>query len=187
MAHFVYAETAVLERIRAANPWNNNLLTQFDICVQYKGGIVPAHAVMDKRARLQGYMICSVPDNNCRRMPDALAWLWLNKEVPSHQLPELLYLTEIRPEKADLTPYLILNATQRIVRTVCVIALGIIIGCLGWLLHGEGLSWGLWLSACGVLFSVVYLVRLQRMKERRKALADWILAQLVVIGQRRGR
>ena len=117
-------------------------------------------------------------------MPDALAKLWLDKEVPTPQLPELLYLMESRPEKKDVTPYLTLNSTQRIVRVVGIIALGIIIGCLGWLLQGEGLSWGLGLSACGVLFSIVYLMRLQRMKERRKTLTEWIQAQLIVIGQR---
>lgn len=107
--------------------------------------------------------------------------------MPTHLLPELVHLIEAKPEKKDITPCLTLNATQRIVRIVGVIALGIIVGCLGWLLHREGLAWGLGLSVCGVLFSIAYLVRLQRMKERRKVLTDWILAQLVVIGNRHRR
>lgn len=184
MAYFVTPETQILKRIHVANPWNNDVPTQFDICVQYKGGVVPAHAAHDKRSRLQGYLIHSVADNKYRYMPDALAKLWLDKEVPTEHLPLLLYLIESRPEKKDITPYLTLNSTQRIVRFVGVILLGIIIGCLGWLLHKEGLAWGLVLSACGILFSIIYLVRLQRMKERRKVLTDWILAQLIVLGKR---
>lgn len=187
MAHLASPETEILERVQAPNPWNNGQLTQFNICVQYKGGLVPAYAAYDKRSRLQGYLIHSASDNVYRRMPDALARLWLDGEVPSRLLPELLYLIEARPERKDVTPYLTLNSMQRMVKVVGVIALGIIIGCLGWLLQGEGLAWGPALSACGVFFSIFYLVRLQRMKERRKALADWILAQLVVMNMRHRR
>ena len=184
MAYFVTPETEILKSVHAANPWNNGLPTQFNICVQYKGGVVPAHAAFDKRSRLQGYIMHSASDNTYRHMPDALAKLWLDRKVPDHQLPVLLHLIEARPEKKDVTPYLTLNSTQRIARVVAVITLGIIIGCLGWLLHGEGLAWGLGLSVFGVLFSILYLGRLQRMKARRKALTEWILAQLVIIDER---
>lgn len=181
MAFLVTPETEILKSVLVANPWNNDLPTQFNICVQYKGGLVPAHAAYEKRSRLQGYIVHSASGNIYRYMPDALARLWLDGVVSTHQLPALLHLIEARPEKKDITPYLTLHATQRVVQVVGVILLGIITGCLGWLLHGEGLAWGLGLSVCGILFSILYLVRLQRMKRRRKALIEWILAQLVVI------
>lgn len=184
MAYLVTPETQILKSIHVANPWNNDVPAQFNICVQYKGGVVPAHAAYDKRSRLQGYLIHSASDNKYRYMPDALARLWLDGKVPTQQLPALLQLTESRPEKKDITPYLTLNSTQRVVRFVGVILLGIITGLLGWLLHREGLAWGLGLSAGGILFSILYLVHLQRMKARRTVLTEWILAQLIVTGKR---
>lgn len=182
MAFIVTPGTEVLQNVQTANPWNNGLPALFSICVQYKGGVVPTHAAFDKRSRLQGYVLHSASDNSYRQMPDALAKLWLDRRVPSQRLPELLHLIEARPEKKDITPHLTLNAIQRTTRVVGVIMLGLIIGCLGWLLHQEGLVWGLGLSVCGILFSVWYLVRLQRMIARRKALTAWILGQLTVTG-----
>lgn len=182
MAHIVTPQTEVLQSVQTANPWNNDLPAQFSICVQYKGGVVPTHAAYDKRSRLQGYLLYSASDKKYRQMPDALAKLWLDGQVPSQRLPGLLHLIEARPEKKDVAPYLTLNAIQRTTRVVGVIMLGLIIGCLGWLLHREGRIWGLGLSVCGILFSVWYLVRQQRMIARRKTLTAWILAQLAVTG-----
>lgn len=178
MAYIVAPNTEVLHSIQTANPWKNGIPDKFSVCVQYKGGVMPAHAAYDKRSRLQGYILHAASDNSYRQMPDALAKLWLDRQVPGQRLPGLLHLIETRPEKKDFTPHLTLNAIQRTTRVVGVILLGLIIGCLGWLLHREGVAWGLALSAGGILFSIWYLVHLQRMTARRKTLTAWILAQL---------
>lgn len=180
---YVSSETEVLQTVLAANPWNNGLSAQFSVCVHYKGGVVPTHAVYDKRSRVQGYYLFSPFDNQYRPLPDALVKLWLDNKVPAQLLPGLLFGMESRPEKNDFSPHLSLTAGQRVIKIGGATVLGLIIACLGWLLYREGLEWGPVLSLAGIFFSGWYLFRWQRMNARRKSLTEWILTQLSIAGK----
>lgn len=173
-------ETDILETFLTPDPWNKGQSTQFSVVAKYKGGLMPAYAAADKRSRIDGYYLYSSIDQQYRPLPDALVKLWLDRKVPTHRMPVLLFGMAGMPESKDYAPHLALNATQRASRTVGVIFLGIIVGVLGWLLFNEGVQWGPVLSLAGILFAVWFLVRQQRMTARRKSLTQWILSQLSV-------
>ena len=169
--------TELLKKFTAPNPWEADQLGPFEVYRHFIGGVMPLHAAVDERSRLQTYTL-RLPGGLDRPLPDSLVALWLAGTVPDERLPRLLAGLEPQLKRSDFATHAALNSMQRAVRRWAPLVGGAFILVLGVLEIGESVGVGLAMIAAGALIAGGSWLLGRRFSARRRSQERWILEQL---------
>lgn len=166
-----------LAHFSAADPWNGNQQTAFDLDRVFIAGLVPDRTNLDDVSKPHKYAIRSALEQHHRALPDSLVSLWRDGKVPVERLPALLKGLEPNLKRSDYIKLLSMTRLQRIIRRYAPPVLGLIIALLGLAVTVEDAGTGIVMAAIGVLIVVASEAITRRLHARRKQQMEWAIAQ----------
>src|SRR5262245_21861867 len=162
-----------LAHFTAADPWNGNQQTSFELDRCFDGGFVPDYAAFDDESLPQKYAIRSGLEQEHRVLPDSLASLWRSGKVPAERLPALLRGLEPNLTKSDYIRLLTMNRMQRGIRTYAPPVFGGFLTLMGLPLLAIEWEVGVVMVAIGVGLTVFAVKTVRRLNARRQQQSDW--------------
>src|SRR5437879_10134517 len=90
-----------LAHFNAADPWNGNQQTPFDLDRVFIRSIVPDRTNLEDESKPHKYAIRSALEQHHRTLPDSLVSLWRDGRIPVEHLPPLLKGLEPNLKRSD--------------------------------------------------------------------------------------
>ena len=166
-----------LAHFNAADPWNGNQQTPFDLDRVFIRSIVPDRTNLEDESKPHKYAIRSALEQHHRTLPDSLVSLWRDGRIPVERLPPLLKGLEPNLKRSDYIKLLSMTRLQRIIRRFAPSSIGLIFALVGLAVTLDDAGTGIVMMIIGALILVACEAITRQLHARRKEQMEWAMGQ----------